>query len=388
MLSIQDALALLRAQGHSLTWERLPLEAALGRVLPRPLVSPLDSPPFDKSAMDGWAIRKEDEEGPWESLGTIAAGGTSSTPLAPGQCVAVMTGAPLPEGCGKVVRVEYTRQEGQRVILTGREEHSNIIRQGESVKRGEPLLDPCRLGPKELGILASVGIAQVEVARPPRVGVLTTGSEIREPGESLQRGEIYNSNGPQLLAQVRQEGCPVHYYGVVRDDSYLLRETIQRALEEEDLLLLSGGVSQGNFDFVPEVLEDLGVQKVFHKLAIKPGKPLWFGRRGNRFVFGLPGNPMSAYVLFEVFIRGFIRQFCGLVEEVKTLQAVLGQDIPRKVCDRPEFLPACLREGKIFPLDYRGSFHLNALAGAQGLICVDQGRGRLKAGEVVNARLL
>ncbi|QEN06526.1 molybdopterin molybdenumtransferase MoeA [Oceanispirochaeta crateris] len=388
MLSIKDIFSILDSQSVRIQKKVLPLSDSLGGFLCEPVVSTIDSPPFDKAAMDGWAICTGDEKGPWVVTETVAAGDVARQPLKPGFCTAIMTGAKIPEECGKIIRIEYTRREHNKIFLVEQEPLGNIIFKGENHKTGEKILSPRRISPADLGIMASLGLKEVLVSLPPRIGIVTTGSELKEPGEILEDGEIFNSNGPQLMAQAKEAGCPARYYGIIPDDEQSLFKTIEKAVSENDILILSGGVSMGEFDFVPGTLEKLGVKKSFHKAAIKPGKPLWFGRNESCFVFGLPGNPVSTYILFEVFVKHLIYKFCGLEYKPEILRGILGKTIKRKNWDRSEFLPVQFRDEKIYPLDYRGSSHLNAMGDAVGLIIVNQGIEEVKEGSIVHARFL
>lgn len=388
MLGIQGIIEILNNQKQSKRKETVPLGKAAGRMLIDPVISTMDSPPFDKAAMDGWAVCAGDNQGPWKLIETVAAGDVAACSLKKGQCTAIMTGAKIPVGCSQIIRIEYTEREQDTVRLITEEPLENIIYKGENLKTGDLVLTPRLLKPGDIGILASLGLAEVEVAVPPRIGIVTTGSEIREPGFPLHEGEIYNSNGPQLVAQAESICCPVQYYGITVDDEIKLYKIIQKALDECDILILSGGVSMGEFDFIPGTLEKLNVKKEFHKAAIKPGRPLWFGSREDCFVFGLPGNPVSTYILFEVFVKHLIWHYCGLDYTPDTLRGELAEEIGRRSSDRTEFLPVCFKDNKVWPIKYHGSSHLNAMADADGLIVVDQGINEIAAGEIVHVRLL
>ncbi len=388
MMNVDDIFNILNKFPMEIRTERIPLSDACGRFLSENVVSPLDSPPFDKAAMDGWAVLEGEKSRNLTILETVAAGDVPSAPLTPGTCTAIMTGAKIPPGTGKIIRVEYTHQENGVVIVETAEPYENIIRQGENLKKGDTVLTPRRLGPGDIGILASLGLDSVPVAIPPRVGIISTGSELREPGIPLKDGEIYNSNGHQLKAQVENCGGLVNYYGIIPDDEKLHYQAIKRGLEENDLLILSGGVSMGEFDYVPRTLKQLSVGEIFYKPAIKPGRPLWFGSSGSCAVFGLPGNPVSTYILFEVFARHLIYRFCGIEYRPEYLSGELGRTISRKTWDRTEFYPVFFRDGKVFPVSYHGSSHLNAMAETHGLLTIDREIRKVKEGETVNVRLL
>jgi molybdopterin molybdotransferase len=303
-----------------------------------------------------------------------------------------MTGAMMPPGADKVLRVEFVREQDGVVELEQEEPYANVIPRGENLKAGEQVLGPRILEPRDIGVLASLGRSEVRVAVPPAVGVLATGSELRNPGESLGPGQIYNSNGLQLCAQVAGAGGRPRYYGIAPDEPALLREAIEAALEECDLLLLSGGVSMGELDFVPAVLRDCGAEILFHKLAVKPGKPTLFARwkQGGRpaYIFGLPGNPVSAYVIFELLVRPLLYRLLGLRYRPRLVEARLAEAVKRRDAERVEYCPVRLEGGAVHPLSYHGSSHLNALSDADALLRLDAGVQRIEEGTSVNVRLL
>ena len=388
MLDVKDIWAILDRYPVTPEKEIVPLVKADGRFLFNDTFATLDSPPFDKAAMDGWAVIEDESFSELDVIETVAAGDVPASSLSSGKCAAIMTGAKIPQGTGKIIRVEYSRRAGNRVFIEKEEPLVNIIRQGENLKKGDTVLTPRMLGPGDIGILASLGLAEIPVAVAPSIGIITTGSELKEPGESLRDGQIYNSNGHQLKAQAERCGCPVNYYGIIPDDEDHLYRTIEKALKESDILILSGGVSMGEFDFVPSTLGKLGVKEIFYKAAIKPGRPLWFGGSDECSVFGLPGNPVSTYILFEVFVKHLIYRYCGQIYSPDYLNGFLGKTIKRRTWDRTEFLPVYFQDGKVYPVRYHGSSHLNAMALAHGLLTVEKGTQTVKEGEAVHVRLL
>lgn len=387
MITMEEVFKILNRQSARIVRETVPLDRARGRMLAKAVLSPLDQPPFDKAAMDGWAIKADEKGTELQVLETIAAGEVGSGTVEPGYCSAIMTGAKLPVGAERIIRVEYSRREGNKVFIEKDDPLKNIIYKGENMKAGDVVLTPRVLRPADIGILASMGFAEIEVIKAPSIGIVATGTELKEPGTKLEEGEIYNSNGHQLMAQADMWGCLTNYYGITVDDKDKLRMTITKALSENDIVLLSGGVSMGEFDFIPVLLEEAGVEKLFHRIAVKPGKPLWFGKNSNTFVFGMPGNPVSTFILFEVFVKHLIQHLAGLTYRPAYLRGVLGKDIRRKTWDRTEFLPVRWEEEDVVPLSYHGSSHLNALAEAQGLIIVDRNVREVKKGETVNVRI-
>lgn len=393
MIMFEDALNRTLSETLPLQTERVSLNEADGRFITTTVNSPMDAPPFDKSAMDGYAVRADDDRETYRLRETIAAGEQPHPePLAHGEAAKIMTGAPLPKGGGRVIRVEYTEQDGDSVRIIRKEPHRNIIERAENIRAGDRLLAPCRLGPKEIGCLAAAGFADVEVYRRIQIGVITTGNEIREPGSTLGPGEIYDSNGPQLVAQIRNAGAEPLYYGIVADDREAHRKAVVRGLEESDLLLLTGGVSKGDFDYVPGVLEEVGVAVRYHGVRIKPGRPTLFGRTEQTLVFGLPGNPVSVFVLFEVLVRPLIHRLQGAPDPATLVRGILTKPIKRNDVERAEFLPASVdtdeRGVVLTPLRYGGSSHLNALADADALLSIPAGTERLEAGDQIDARLL
>jgi molybdopterin molybdotransferase len=397
LLHPDQALQHIEAVTHDPRTEPVALEEALGRALAEEVRAPEDSPPFAKAAMDGYAVSSSDPGPSFRLVATLAAGEVPARPLGRGECVKIMTGAMMPPGADKVLRVEFTRERDGVVTLRQEEPYANLIARGENLKAGDRVLGPQVLKPRDIGVLASLGLARVRVAVRPAVGVLATGSELRNPGESLGPGEIYNSNGLQLCAQVAASGGEPRYYGIVSDEPARMREAVMRALGECDLLLLSGGVSMGELDFVPGVLQDCGAEILFHKLAIKPGKPTLFARRFREegqgeaqtaYIFGLPGNPVSAYVIFEVLVRPLLYRLLGLSYRPRMVAARLAEAVKRRDAERVEFRPVRLEGGGVQALSYHGSAHLNALSEADALLRLDAGVLSLEEGSQVHVRLL
>jgi molybdopterin molybdotransferase len=417
MLHPDEALRLVLDDLPAPRLEEVALADALGRALPEAVMARLDQPPFDKSAMDGFAFaasfgavaeggagagqaRVAASGGPWRVVSLVAAGAEAGVPLGPGECARIMTGAPLPEGATAVQRVEWTEAAGsdaegrELVRFTKPEPVSNVIGRGENQRSGSVLIGPRILGPQDIGILASDGQALVRVARRPVVGVVSTGDELRNPGEELGKAAIYDSNGPALAAQAAAAGAEVRRYGIARDEAGALEALLGRALDDCDIVLVSGGVSMGDFDYVPRTLEKLGVKRVFHKIAMKPGKPTFYGRRGSASVFGLPGNPVSTFVNFEFLVKAQLYRRMGLGYEPRIVAATLAQDLVRRECDRVEFFPMSLdrsagRGGeRALPLAYKGSSMLSILAEADCLVRAEIGTSAIKEGSLVLARLL
>ena len=380
---------------------RLPLLAAVGRVLREDLRAGSDSPPFDKAAMDGYALRAADLSGGIDGAGLSAglsefsvidckgAGDVSQAEVGPGQCVQIMTGAMMPSGADKVVRVEYTERVGDRVHITQPEPNINVIYAGENRKAGEPILSvPCKLRPRDIAVLASHGIAEVTVAEPVRVGIISTGNELLNPGEPSATGKIYDSNAYQVAAYCVELGLPYTKYGAVGDDPVHLRQAYERAFADNDLVISSGGVSMGEFDYVPSVLRDMGAEVLFHTIAYKPGKSTLFARFGDKCVFGLAGNPAASVVLFRVLIEPTLYRMMGLDPTYFSFCGRLSEGIRRSSARRKEYRPAFYDAGQIRLIRYGGSSHMDAFAEANCVVELDAGVTELKAGEEIHVRPL
>jgi molybdopterin molybdotransferase len=368
--------------------EVVPVVEALGRVLARAASARVDSPPFSKAAMDGFALQSADSSDRFRIVEVIAAGDVPRKKIGSGQCSKIMTGAMMPEGVDKIVRVEFAEEADGWARVVEPEPYANIIARGENLKAGDPLLGVKVLTAQDIGVLASQGFEAVPVSVMPLVGIITTGSELRGAGEELKVGEIYNSNGPQLCAQVAAMNARSRYYGAVPDDPEKLAGMVELALQDCDVLLLSGGVSMGDLDFVPDVLKRLGAEIHFHKLAVKPGKPTLFARKDRSFVFGLPGNPVSTFVIFEVFVKTFLYRWMGLSYRPRVLTGVLAEALSRRDAERLEYRPVRLEGNRIHPLSYHGSSHLSALREAEGLIRIERGTARIEQGSELDVRLL
>jgi molybdopterin molybdotransferase len=392
MLSVAEAQAVVLQHACPLPPEPTPLTpAALGRVLAEDVASDLDSPPYDKALMDGYAVRSHDLP---EGRGTLAvieevtAGRTPQRAVGPGQATRIMTGAPLPEGADAVVMVERTRAlDDGRVQVEDRPPRpgQNVLGRAREMRRGERVLAAgAVLRPQELGLLAGVGRTTVLAHPAPRVAVLSTGDEVVEAPEVPGPGQIRNGNGPMLAAQVARAGGVPHYLGIARDRLDSLRPLVAEGLRAP-VLVLSGGVSAGKLDLVPGVLAGHGVTAHFHKVEMKPGKPVFFGSRGDTLVFGLPGNPVSALVCFELFVRPALRRLAGHADAgPRLVSAVLAEDYAYRT-DRPTYHPARLEAGasgwQVRPVPWFGSPDLRGLLPANAFVVFPPGDHVHRAGQ-------
>jgi len=397
-ISYKTARSLLCEHIPPLKTEEICLPEALGRVIAREVVADQDIPAFDKSVMDGYAVRSCDTGAAGSSLrvvGEIPAGKKKDLTVGQQEAAAIMTGAPMPRGADAVVMVEKTERPSQSSVLlnTAIRAGENVAPRGSEVKSGDVVLERGQLiGPSQIGVLATFGISAVKVSATPRVGILPTGSEIIAIEEVPELGQIRNSNAPMLAAQSRRLGLSTREFPIAKDDVFATRLAIQAALEQVDLVILTGGVSMGRHDYVPQVLQDEGVEIIFHKVSIKPGKPVLFGRLGEKLVFGLPGNPVSSLVTFELFVRPAIRRWMGL-EEAFRPEVSACAEAPFKNLSKREFyapgLAASTDRGVVVgPVSTGGSADLVAFSRANCLVRLPAQSGIVEAGRQVKVLLL
>jgi len=392
LISVGEAQRIVLEHAKRLDPERVPIERAAGRVLAEPVASLVDLPPFASSAMDGFAVRAEDTTSAPVRLpvvGRIAAGNPSSAPLDAGQAMAISTGGAVPEGADAVVPLELVEDDGDAIEL--REpvaQGAHIRNRGSDISAGEAVLEPgTRLGPPQVAALAAVGVSEVQCAKRPRVGILVTGSELRQPGEQLAAGEIYESNGLLLATALQLAGAVPAQLGVIADDADEHERAMERALLGFDMLITSGGASVGPHDLVRATQAKLRVEELFWGVAVKPGKPIAFGVRRDHLVFNLPGNPVSVLVTFELFVRPAVNALLGIPDPLPEFrQGVLGAVI-RRNAHRDEYVRARRRrEGDtvvVDPLAGQES-HMIARAGrANSLVELEAGEGEVPAGASV-----
>lgn len=387
MIKIDEAEKIVSDFNVKTEIEEVSLLDSLNRILAQDIVSQINMPPFDKSAMDGYAVNSNDSSKKFNIVETIAAGTVPKKAINRGECTKIMTGAMLPKGANKVVIKEVTEEKYGFMYIIEKKNELNICYQGEDVKEDDVVLKSgILLRPVEIGVIASMGIKFVKVYNRPVVGILTTGSEIVEPGEKLKSGQIYNSNAYSITTQIFQIGGDIKYGGIASDNKEELKNQIFLLLSETDMVVISGGVSMGDYDFVPEILEDLGVKLHFTKVAIKPGKPTVFGSKGEKVIFGLPGNPVSTFVIFEVFIKPFLYRMMGHNYNPLFLKGIMEKKFKRKKSIRSFFVPAKYTDGYIKNIEYHGSAHLNALSQANCLLQIPAGVQELQKGAEVYVR--
>jgi len=400
MLRIEEAKEIVLNSVVKVDSEVVDITSSLNRILACDIYSDIDLPVFDNSAMDGYAVISSELKGAsseqpvcLEIVGEIPAGYTYCGRLKNGSAIKIMTGAPIPEGADAVVPIEYTKAEGKLVkVFRGVKEKENIRYKGEDVTRGKVVIAKGKkLSPVDIGMLAAQNLHTVSVAKAPSVSILATGDEIIDIGEELSPGKIRDINSYSLYASViKYGGIPVRL-GIGKDNKDAICKSIEKGLNS-DILLISGGVSVGDYDFVKEVLIEKGVNIKFWKVAIKPGKPTLFGVKGNTLVFGLPGNPISTLVTFREFVLPAMFKMQGRIDNpVVERYAVLESDISVKSGRRHYIMGRiCYRDGTYFtkPVGIQSSGALNSMLQSNCLIVVPEDTAQIKSGERVLVQLL
>jgi len=391
VISFEKALDIVLSSARPVGTERVDIAGAANRVLAEDVRADMDMPPFNKSAMDGYACRRADLAAKLAVVETIPAGYTPTKQIGPNQCAKIMTGGVVPQGADCVVMKEYveTTTDGT-VRFVGKETADNICLKGEDIRAGDTVLSKgTLLKPQHIAVLASVGCTQPRVSKIPKVGIVATGSELVNPAEKPQPSQIRNSNSPQLSAQARSLGADVTDYGIAIDTEEGIDTALKEAIEDNDVVIISGGVSVGDFDFVPGILSKNNVELLFESVAVKPGKPSVFGVSEKACCFGLPGNPMSTFVQFEILIKPFLYKSMGHDYKYRDVRMPLDAAMKRKKTDRKVWYPVVLTAGGAVKLvEYHGSAHINSLSRADGLISVDVGVAEIEKGTIVAVRLI
>ena len=400
MISVNEALDKILSRIRPLGFEKVSILEALGRVMAEDIYANRDIPPFDNSAMDGYAVRTGDIQNASSShpiqlevIEDLPAGFISKKKLEKGQAIRIMTGAPSPEGADAVVPVEDTKRDNRFVLIyTTLPRAENIRKAGEDVKKGERVISKGDLiRPSEVGMLASVRRSFVLVYQRPLVAILCTGEELVDVDGNMDGVKIVSSNSYTLAAQVKDCGVIPIQLGIARDQKEEIKEKLLQGLRA-DVLISSAGVSVGDYDFVKDVLNDLGVEIVFWRVAMKPGMPVAFGMLQGKLVFGLPGNPVSSMVSFEQFVRPSLLKMMGHPQLFRpVIEAVLKEDIQKKP-GRRHFIRAFVTFEKdqyfVVPTGAQGSGILKSMVKANGLMVIPEDRETVKAGERVKVQLL
>lgn len=377
--------------------ENISVFDSYNRVLSDEVFAKTDDPPFDKSSMDGYAYTNYNGE-IYELIenNIIAAGSYKDIKVGEGECIKIMTGAMIPKKCNFVQRIEWTEEikENEKIFIkfTKKENVSNIIKKGNNKKIGEKILNKKFILPKDIAILSCFGYDKIAVKKKINVAIISSGNEIADIGEDLKEGEIYDANAPMLLSRTLDLSCNGKFYGRVKDNENEIRNILCKALDENDIVLITGGVSMGDFDYVHKILLEIGVNQIFHGLSMKPGKPLFFGKLNNKAVFALPGNSVSAYMTFEIMVKPYILSSFGLTYNNDYIKAVLFEDFKRKDAERLEFVPVKLyfENTKLYVklIKYNNSSMISSFSEANGILKIDIGIENLKSGEIVDVRFI
>ncbi len=400
-VTFERAVELITSQELTLPFQQVPLFEAAGRVLREAIVADRNDPPVPVSAMDGYGVRFPDVESVPSRLnvkGVVPAGVDKPVEIERGEAVKIFTGSVVPDSVDLVVPVEWTEErEGCVEVKKSFQKGANIRPPGENYRKGQVLIRKGTvLGAPEIGIAASVGKPYLKVSVKPKVGIVVTGSELLEPWEGFKSPvQIRNANGYILYSLVKEAGGEPVYFGIVRDSRKEILKVLSEAFETCDVLITSGGVSMGDYDFVKDVVKELGVEVLFYKVQVKPGKPVLFGRKGNRFFFGLPGFPVSVFTSFNLFVYPLLMKIQGAAEVFKPrVKGVLVEDFKRRKADRTEFVRCGFsyspEEGRflVSPLRRQGSGVLSALVGKRALMVVPKGVKTLSRGDSVDLILV
>jgi molybdopterin molybdotransferase len=389
LLSLEEAQRLILERVERLPVEPVALEESAGRILAEDALSRVDLPPFDSSAMDGFAVMAADTPGRLPVVERIAAGQPATRALEDGESMEISTGGAVPAGADAVIPVEYVVENDNEIEIAEAVEAGAHVRPRGGDSRAGDVVVPAgaTLGPTQLGALAAAGVADISSARRPLATVLATGSELRPPGEELEPGQIYDANGLILATQLDAAGAVVQRLATVLDEEAEHRRALETGLEA-DVLVTSGGVSVGPHDLVAGIGAELGVEQVFWRVAVKPGKPIWFGVRGSTLVFGLPGNPVSALVCFELFVRPAIRALQGASDPLPQFEPGRLAEPVRPNPGRTELVRAWLHvdDGKVAlePVTGQESHMIVRSATADALVLVPAGETELEAGSSVS----
>lgn len=402
MIEFNEALEIVLNSAIALDSEKIYLNNSLNRVLAEDIIADMNMPPFDKSAMDGYACRYEDITNPLKVIEVIPAGKVPQKNITKNKCSKIMTGAMLPKGADCVIMVEHTKNLEPDIIQYTKEAEKfdisqlslsqkkqlNICYLGEDIKKGELVIKKgIIIKPQDIATMASLGYSEVLVSKKPKIAVIPTGNEIVEPEITPSVSQIRNSNGPQLIAQLKKTEIDAKYYGIAKDSRDETKKLLKKAFNENDIVLLTGGVSKGDFDLIPDILEEMQFKILFRQVAVQPGKPVVFAKNGDKLCFGLPGNPVSAYVQFEILVKPIIYGCMGANYKPLEITLPIANEYSRKKDKRLSLLPAMINsKGEAELLDYHGSAHISGYSGAWGLLSVPKGIKELKKGDLANVR--
>ncbi len=385
---IQEQIALLEPNFKT---EIISLNEAFNRILQKDVLADTHMPPFDKSAMDGYACRFIDIENELEFLEVVHAGMVPVKKIEKNQCSKIMTGAAVPEGADCVFKVEESKIiDGNRVKCTNPKTNKNICYLGEDYKINDVLIEKGTIiNVSQMAVLAGAGYHRTTVSVLPKIALINTGSELVEPHKKPQHGKIRNSNASQVISQLKKMNIEVTPLGIIGDDYEKLTQAFTKAFEENDWVIFTGGASVGDFDWVPNILADQGFQIYWDRTGIKPGNPMTFSQKGDKYCIGLSGNPVSSMVQFELIAKPVLYKLMGAKYTPLRIKASLNFEFNRKKADRLAIIPVVINsEGLVESVPFNGSAHINALVFANAVMEVPNGQNKLNKGDTVYVRPL
>ena len=402
MISYERAIEIVLKNAKKLGTETVEITSASERILREDIYSDIDNPPFNNSEMDGYAVKAQDTEKASELApakmiisDTIPAGKISTHKLKNGEAVSIMTGAQIPQGADAVVKVEDTKKTSEnKVEIYKKVSEGNHIRyKGEDLKKGELILKSgIRITPPVIALLAVAGKKYIKVSQKPKIGILTTGDEIVEPEIIPSRGKIRNSSAYYLYSQSLKEGGTPVYYGIIKDNYSEIKEKISEILNHIDILITTGGVSVGKYDYVVEIFEELNVDIKFRKVAVKPGKPTVFGTKDSKIIFGLPGNPVSTMITFAMFVSPCIAEMMGVENFKRTIIPCISDEYVKVEKGRKNFVRVriVIRDNQIYAKSTgaQGSAILKSIVQAEGIMLLSENKNEVKKGEKILIELI
>ncbi len=389
MISVTEALSIISSLNIPTTIRKIALKDATELILSKDIHSPINMPPFRQSAMDGYALSIGDTS-TYTIVGEIKAGDALNQQLKPGECVRIFTGARVPDQANSVVIQENVVRSKNTITINGEfHQHQNIRTLGEQIKEGDiALTKGTKLTPAAIGFLAGLGIDQVAVFIPPTIAIITTGNELITPGNPLTEGKIYESNSIQLVAALKQLDCKKIKKYTVKDEYQSTKETIALAIQDNDLVLISGGISVGDYDFVKDALTELKTEELFYKIKQKPGKPLYLGKNNTTLIFALPGNPASSLTCFYIYVFPVIKQMMGYQNtQLSRIKKKLDTDFIKKG-NRAQFLKAKISDTTVTILEGQSSSMLYTYAIADALVYIPEKIDCINKGDLVTVIVL
>ncbi|MFT5819152.1 MAG: molybdopterin molybdotransferase [Crocinitomix sp.] len=390
MINVEEAIGILKENGVKLESKRLKVRSALGQLLAEDVLSPIDMPSFNQSAMDGYAFNFQSEITSYHVIGEVAAGSSNNPVLKIGEGVRIFTGAMVPDTANIVVQQEWIKREGDQATITETvQEGRNIRIKGEQIKAGSIALKKgTEITPAGIGFLTGLGIVEIKVIRKPKISLITTGNELVKAGDRLNPGQIYESNSAMLAATLEQYDFNDYSINSVSDIYELTKLTIHAAIHESDVVILTGGISVGDYDFVGKALQELEVEQLFYKINQKPGKPIYVGKKGDTLIAGLPGNPAAALTCFYMYVLPAMQQMMG--KGFKGLEKVdlpMGEAYTKKG-SRAEFLKGKIKDGRLFVLGMQSSAMLRSFATADALVYIPAATVSVAKSDIVRAYIL